>query len=215
MKTGKLLPFLSVLLLRLAATGSAHANTISGIVYCNVSATDASNTPAPGASVSGTECATFQTSAINFTANSSNTIGGFLNSNSSILGTISYLNGFSASSNLDYSVFQFTGAGWFTNGQQYSATHDDGTVMTIGGLTVINAPLPTSAITNTFIFSGATGRYNYQYDFSEVQGATVYSTNATPDPVPEPASLLLLGTGLLGAGALTMRRHRTHLTATA
>ena len=39
---------------------AAHANTISGTVYCGVSTSDASNTPAPGASVSGTECARFR-----------------------------------------------------------------------------------------------------------------------------------------------------------
>ena len=149
--------------LALASAASAHANTITGVVYCNLSSADASNTPAPGAASSGTECATFQTSAINFVNNntSTNTIGAFLNSNGTILGNVSYMNGFTAASNLDYSLFQFLGTAYFVNGQQYAATHDDGTVMNVNGVTVINAPAPTSARTDTFTFAGTSGRYGF------------------------------------------------------
>ncbi len=79
--------------------------------------------------------------------------------------------------------------------------------MNVNGTTVINAPGPTSAHTDSFTFAGTSGRYSFQYDFSEVQGATEYVTNATNDtPIPEPSSLLLIGTGTLGAAALRWRR---------
>ena len=56
---------LSVLVLLLSGSVAAHANTISGTIYCGVSTSDASNTPAPGAAISGSVCATFNTGTIN------------------------------------------------------------------------------------------------------------------------------------------------------
>ena len=194
----------------LALPLAAHANTISGSVFCNLSDAEASNTPVPGLSpTSGTLCATFESTGIDFTNTGPNTIGNFLNSNNLILGDIHYLNGFSADSGLDYSLFQFTGFGAFQNGQTYSATHDDGTVMTVNGATVINAPSPTPARTDTFTWTGDSGNYNFAYDFTEEAGSTVYYTDATNSPVPEPTTALLLGSGL--AMALSLHRRALRL----
>ena len=190
----RLLPCLALLII----AADARANTISGVAYCNISSADAANTPAPGATPSGTECATFSASSLEFYSSGqdgTNTLGSFLSSYSATLGSVNYLNGFSADSSLDDSFFQFTGIASFVQGQTYNAYHDDGTVMNVGDTTVVNSPAPTSAIDTTFVFNSNTGNYDFTYDYTENLGTSEFGTDATDDPIPEPNSLLLLATG--------------------
>ena len=194
-----------LVLLTLSAV-SAHANTINGSAYCQL--TDP-NTPAPGSPNTGTLCATFQASSINFVSDGNggrNSLGWFLDMGSTIPGSITYLNGFDAGSSLDMTLFAFTGQAFFTNGAQYSVTHDDGTVMQVNGVTVLNLPQPTSPVTDSFIYTGPTGVYDFAYNYTEDTGGSTYQTNATDSPVPEPSSLALLGTGVIGAVGLVRRR---------
>ena len=187
------LPCLSVIF-----ASAALANTISGVAYCNISSTDAANTPAPGTGSSGTECATFTASSLNFFSNGSydtNNLGNFLNSGGVIVGPINYLNGFGATSTLDYSFFEFTGTAWFDQGQTYNTAHDDGTIMNIDGRTVVNAPAVTPEINTPFVFNAFSGNYAFDYTYTENVGGSAYSTDADASPTPEPTSLLLFGTG--------------------
>ena len=179
-------------------TAAAHANTISGVAYCNISSADASNTPTPGSGSSGTECATFSTSGLAFYtdgSNGTNNLGSFLGSYGVVIGSVNYLNGFDATSSLDNSFFEFTGIGSFNQGETYNAYHDDGTVMNIDGNTVVNAPNPTALVDTQFVFNEASGNYNFDYTYTEEGGSSAYGTDADASVTPEPASLVLLGTG--------------------
>lgn len=193
---------------------AAYANTISGVAFCNISSADAANTPAPGAGSSGTECATFTASSLNFISNGSsatNNLGSFLNSGGAITGPVYYLNGFDATSSLDYSFFEFTGSAWFTQGQTYDVWHDDGTIMNVGGTTVVDAPAVTPPIDSSFVFSSVSGNYAFDYTYTENLGGSEYTTNADTDPTPEPTSLLLFGTGAAGLFFVVRRARKPAL----
>ncbi|MHB2008614.1 MAG: PEP-CTERM sorting domain-containing protein [Acidobacteriaceae bacterium] len=106
-------------------------------------------------------------------------------------------------------IMDFTGTTYLQHGATYSVTHDDGAYLEIGN-TWIWAPGyytgdPTIAKASTFKWNGMSGPETFSLWYSEVNGApaTLMSNLAL---APEPPSLLLLGTGLLGMAFLLFRR---------
>ncbi len=118
------------------AAPAQAANTVTGSIWENQAA--ASQNAIPG-NVPGTPAdVTFATVApINFASGGLYTIGEFLGSGngSTILTGSSHLG-----DSLVNTIFDFKGTVSVTNGQQFTAGHDDGLTLTIGGQTVINAP---------------------------------------------------------------------------
>jgi hypothetical protein len=189
----------------LAVTGAAHASTFTGSVWEN--ATAYPNSLPLNTSGLGTPSATFNVDGINY--NSSNTgdgytVGGFLTSGGNIVTNASGLAAISGDT-LNNTIFEFTG---FTNlvaGQTYSVTHDDGAILYIDGVAVINAGAPTSAELSSFVAS-ATGTFSVDLLYAEVNGAPGVLTSDLVATTPEPSSFILLGSGLIGVAGLVRRR---------
>jgi hypothetical protein len=161
------------------------------------------------ACTTGNADVTFTTNGIGFST-SGNTFGTWLASSAFTLDSLAYHNGQGTSTALDPSIWEFTGTASFTNGQTFTFAHDDGVTMLVNGVTYVNQPGPTGAVTTTATYTGPTGNEAFEIVYTECCSppAVLQTTLVGPaNGTPEPSSVIMVGSALLlGLGRMVKRK---------
>jgi hypothetical protein len=187
----------------LFAVTSAKADTVTGSVYENTGGVNANLTPGSNGTLAGTFTAP---SPINFNSNGTTdyTIASFIGTGG---GTYTGTHG---GDTLDNTLFYINGMVTVTNGEQFTTTQDDGLILVIDGVSVINQPGPHSPTQYTSTYTGPSGTYAFQLGYAEIDGAPgVLQISLPLAATPEPSSFMLLGSGLLGAAGMLRRRMKS------
>src|SRR6185437_5982283 len=71
---------------------------------------------------------------------------------------------------VDNTIWDFKGLVTVNNGDTFAVAHDDGLTLIINGISVVDAPGPTSPTSTTGTYSGTSGTWAFELVYSEVLG---------------------------------------------
>lgn len=112
---------------------------------------------------------------------------------------------------MNNTLWDIVGTVTVTSGEMFTFRHDDGLTLDIAGLTVVSAPGPTSAVTTTGTYTGASGNQPFQLVYGECCGGPATLNVDLPfvsPAVPEPSTWAMMGLGFAGLGFVGFRRAR-------
>ena len=189
-----------------AVASSAHASLVLGSIWEN-DPTGAGSATIANIPVTTPDVTFSVGTPINFASGGLYTIGEFLSSGGATIIT----GAGEAGNTLDNTFFEFTGTVAVTTGDTFTAGHDDGLTLVIGGSTVIDAPGPTSFATTTETYSGPSGNQPFTLVYGECCGApadlTISGLNLT-SPIPEPSTWAMMLVGFASLGFAAFGRSR-------
>jgi len=220
----RLAVFVTCMAFCLACASTLHATTfsVSGEFWSAatstlVDETAAAYVPAAGSAVYSTTpdaiftvTGTDPTTLVNFTDGNGYDLHDFLNFGGNPVSFVTGSSFDSTATYLDDTLYQFQGTTTLT-AATYTFTHDDGLVLYLDGVPVVNEPAPTAPSTESLTVTP--GTYSFTLDYAEVDGpgadliTDLPLTGPVPTTViPEPSSFLMLGSGLAAAAAMLRRR---------
>ena len=223
MKFGKLTVIGAVLAASMYLTGIARADSVSGAFYYQylgpytTLSLGSAPTSAPGIAPTATFTVNGASGSVfNFDLPNPGVAGDvdlytFLTAGGDAVTGINNTSG-PGTDNINNGVMVFTGFTSLVAGTTYEFTHDDGMMLYLtngsGTITAINSAGATAADVSSFTVP-TTGTYSYEVIYAEVNGGpAVLSADVTSSATPEPSSLLLMGTGLLGLAFALFRKNK-------